>query len=71
MSEPTIFVYFSDNGEADLYKLTREQFEELEAADDWDTIKKFQIGAEGISHGYVPGYLEVLAELFGFEVDSI
>lgn len=71
MTKPTVFVYFSDNGDADLYKLTREQFEELQEKDDWDTIEKFKIDYPSLSAGYAPSYLCKLAELFGFEVDSI
>lgn len=66
-----IFVYFSDNGEADIYKLTRSQFESLQEADDWATIDKFKITDTVPSHGYVPDYLMELAAIYGFEVDSI
>ena len=70
--KPTVLVYFSDNGEADLYNLTREQFDKLMSNDDWDTIEKFRIPAAGMwDDGYAPDYLLELAKIFGFEVDSI
>lgn len=71
MAKPIIFVYFSDNGGADLYNLTREQFGKLQEADDWDTIEKFKIENHYMEVGYAPDYVLQLGEIFGFEVDSI
>lgn len=71
MTKQPITVCFSDNQSADIYKLTKAQLQQLADDDDWETADKFKITDLPMEDGYVPGYLQELATIFGFEVDSI
>lgn len=64
-------VYFSDNQDAEIYKLTKAQLQQLAEDDDWATADKFKITNLPMDEGYAPGYLQELATIYGFEVDSI
>lgn len=75
-STKPLLVYGQDNGDCRLYNMTLEQFEKLEAEDDgsgafWDTVDKFQIKVSNSECGYVPDYVVKLAEIYGFDVESI
>lgn len=72
MNKP-VLVYFNDRDSAKIYELTRSQFGRLEQADDWDTIEKFEIKPDNTiwDGGYAPDIIMRLAEIYGFEVESI
>lgn len=71
MSKQPITVYFSDYQDGEIYKLTKDQLQELAENDDWETASKFKITNLPSSDGYVPDYLIELAKIYGFEVDTI
>ncbi len=73
MSKPKepITVYFTDNGEASVYRLTKAQLQRLADDDDWDTAEKFKTTNVPMGDGYIPDWLAELASIYGFEVDSV
>lgn len=70
MGKP-LTVYFSDNNSPEIYKLTKEQLQDLADQDAWEAAEKFKVSIDTFSAGYAPDWLLKLAELADFEVDSI